>query len=94
LEAKHPSMEAKTEEQETLLLWYRDKLDLPTQHMHAVRNITREDFRATIKTYFGNKSDWRAVALDGSEGLDTVTDASLDGWTVCTEEHLDAEDGI
>ena len=94
LEAKHPSMEAKTVEHETLLLWHRDNLDLPAQSLAAVKNTTREDFRATIKSYFGDKSDWRAVALDGSEGLETLIDARFDGWTVCTEDSLDAETAI
>jgi secreted Zn-dependent insulinase-like peptidase len=94
LQSKHPSMETKTEEQETLLLWHRENLAIREQTLAALRNMTRENFRATIKTYFGNKADWRAVVLDGSEGVDIVTDASLDGWSVTTEDSLDAEDGV
>ena len=56
--------------------------------------MTREDFRANIKTYFGEKTDWRAVILDGSEGADTITNASLDGWEVRAEDSLEGEEAI
>jgi secreted Zn-dependent insulinase-like peptidase len=91
LESKHPSMEAKTEEQENLLFWHRENLAIQELTLAALRNMTQEGFRAAIKTYFGNKADWRAAVLDGSEGADAVTDVSLDGWSVTTEDSLDAE---
>ena len=57
LQSKHPSMETKTEEQETLLLWHRENIAIQEQTLAALRNMTHENFHGTIKTYFGNKAD-------------------------------------
>ena len=93
LDSKHPSLGAKTEEQERILLWYRDNPELFDQSLDALRNMSRDQFRSLIGTYFGAKQDWRAVVLDGSAGKETGETLSLEGWDVVTEDSLDAEDG-
>jgi secreted Zn-dependent insulinase-like peptidase len=92
-ESKHPSLRTKTDEQEATLLWHRDNPEMYDQILTALRNMSREQFRSLIGTYFGAKQDWRAVVLDGSAGIETPNAVSLEGWDVVTEDELDAEDG-
>lgn len=92
-ESKHPSLGAKTDEQESALLWFRDNPEMYDQILDAIQNMSREQFRSLIGTYFGANQDWRAVVLDGSAGIETSNDVSLDGWDVVSEDSLDAEDG-
>jgi secreted Zn-dependent insulinase-like peptidase len=92
-ESKHPSLGAKTEEQESILLWNRDNPELYDQFLDALRKMSRDKFRSLIGTYFGAKQDWRAIVLDGSAGKETGETLLLEGWDVVTEDSLDAEDG-
>ena len=88
-ESKHPSLEAKTDEQEFLLLWSRDNPELRDQILEKLRTMTRDQFRDGIKQYFGATKDWRAVVLDGVAGSEQRVAASRDGWSVVTDTRID-----
>ena len=87
-ESKHPSLEAKTNEQENILLWSRDNLALRDQTLDAIRKMTREQFRSLVKSYFGVKESWRAVVLEaGAE-----REVRKDGWDVVATQELEHDD--
>jgi len=88
-ESKHPSLEAKTDEQEFLLLWSRDNPELRDQVLEKLRTMTRDQFRDGIRKYFGSAKDWRAVVLDGAAGSEERVAASRDGWYVVTDNRID-----
>jgi hypothetical protein len=90
--AKYPSLGAKTEAQENLLLWNSDNMGLHLETLNALKEMTRDEFRALIGEYFGTTQEWRAVVLDGAEGVNTTSTISLDGWYVVTEDNLQDED--
>lgn len=92
--SKHPSLEKKTDEHEALLLWHLDDLEIRDQSLVALQSMTREQFRSMIQTYFGAKQNYRAVVLDGSAGVQSTADVSRDGWSVVTDQDLDAEDSV
>ena len=88
-ESKHPSLEAKTDEQEFLLLWSRDNPELRDQILEKLRAMTRDQFRDGIKQYFGSTKHWRAVVLDGVAGSEQRVVASRDGWSVVPDTRID-----
>lgn len=90
--AKYPSLGAKTEAQEDLLLWNADNMGPHLETLNALKEMTRDQFRDLIGEYFGATQEWRAVVLDGEEGVNTTSTISLDGWYVVTEDNLQDED--
>lgn len=92
--SKYPSLGAKTEAQEYILFWNRDNPTLSLDFLAALKGMTRDQFRALILEYFGTTQDWRAVVLDGAQGLNTTSTISLDGWYVVTENDLGTQNSI
>ena len=87
-ESKYPSLSAKTSRQVSNLLWSPENMKLDQERTDALKAMTRQDFRELLNKYFGAKEDWRAVIVEGMEGL-TAEEVSLEGWSVIDYADLD-----